>query len=79
MYERPNQNEIVKGALERARGQVERLQDVNDRQKHALDSMLAFLRERGLVNEYNIWAGRGGLRIPREIADVQLPDHPATQ
>lgn len=79
MYDRPNQNEIVKGALERARGQVERLQDANDRQKQVLDSMLAFLRERGLVSEYNNWAGRGQLRIPRKVADVQLPDQPATQ
>lgn len=64
----------VQATMARAAGQIDRLQAANDRQRHALDSMLAFLRERGLVNEYNVWAGRGGVRIKREIADVELPD-----
>lgn len=78
MYERPNQAEIVKSAMERAQGQVERLQDANDRQRRAIDSFVAFLEERGLMADYNVWAARGQVRMPRKVADVQLPDQPAT-
>lgn len=69
----------IQVVLARASGQIERLQEANDRQRQAINSFLGFLRERELLNEYNVWAGRGGIRVKREIADVQLPERSEPQ
>jgi len=68
--------EAIRKVIDRAAGQIDRLQVANERQRHVIDSMLQFMRDRDLVQEYNQWAGRSRPNINREIRDVQLPDEP---
>lgn len=68
-----NEQTAAQKVIARAAGQIDRLQAVNERQKHIIDTMLQFLRERNLVTEYNAWA-RTGPRIKREIQTINLPD-----
>jgi len=70
--DRPDR-EAVRKVIDRAAGQIDRLQVANERQRHTIDSMLQFLREHDLVNTYNKWAGKSRPNVRREIQDVHLP------